>query len=249
MNQRTILKQLLSFGITDCIGERPINRFKTKEIKSVQTQPKIPTETEKESVNFVVQAEYASQKATNLTELNEALQKFEGCSLKKTAHYMLSGIGQTENPTVMCIIDAPKSADEKVGKLNSGESGILLLKMLKAIHLDIETNTYLCPLIPWRLPGDRIPTETEIQVCLPFLKRRIELIVPSFLLVFGNVSTRALFGIDSIAKARQQMLMYQGHNLSIQSVATFGPDMVSKAQTYRKSAWEDLQKLASYIQN
>ena len=121
--------------------------------------------------------------------------------------------------------------------------------MLKAIQLDCGTNTYLCPLIPWRLPGDRLPTETEISLCMPFLKKRIELIQPAFILIFGSLATRGLLGIESISKARQQNLFYSLSAGHIPVIATFGPDMVMKGQSYRKNAWDDLQKLAKLISN
>lgn len=245
MNQINVLKRLLLFGITNFVGEKPVNRFEAKKKtipQSMTTAVSAPS-----ANNFLTQAIEAAEKAVNLELLNTALQNFNGCSLKNTAHYTFGGIGFSQKPTVLCVIDSPKGADEKTGHLGSGEKGELLFKMLKAIQLDVETNTYLCPLIPWRLPGDRTPTETEIQVCLPFLKRRIELVSPSFLLIFGSLATQALLDVESIAKARQLPLVYRNKNQSIQSVATFGPDMVSKAQTYRKNAWEDLQKLSSYI--
>ncbi len=249
MNHVNILKKLLLFGITDWIGEKPINRFEKKAKESSVSTANTIKSLVSNTDTFVMQAQSAAKSATDLSMLDTALQNFDGCSLKKTAKHTFCGIGVTQNPCVFCVIDAPKGADEKTGQLGSGETGELLLKMLKAIHLNTETNTYLCPLIPWRLPGDRMPTETETEVCLPFLKRRIELIKPCFLLVFGQVATQALLGFESISKARQQTLVYQENNQNIKSIATFGPDMVSKAQTYRKSAWEDLQKLASYIQN
>ena len=248
MNRINILKNLLLFGVTACVGETPVNRFETKAEKVFQP-PVNTTKTMSPTDTFVAKALATAKSATDLSALDIALQNFEECSLKKTAQHTFCGVGITNKPTVFCMIDAPKSADEKTGQLGSGDLGILLFKMLKAVQLDIQTNTYLCPLIPWRLPGDRIPTETEMEICLPFLKRRIELINPSFLLVFGQVATHGLFGFESIAKARQQTLVYRENGQEIKSIVTFDPAMVSKAQTYRKSAWEDLQKLASYIQN
>lgn len=249
MNYGNILKKLLLFGVTDWVGEKPINRFEIKAEKPALAIEKATQSPVLTSDTFVTQALSAAESASDLKMLDTVLQNFDGCSLKKTAKHTFCGTGITKNPCVFCVIDAPKSSDEKSGQLGSGPIGDLLLKMLNAIHLNTDTNTYLCPLIPWRLPGDRLPTDTEIEVCLPFLKRRIELIKPCFLLVFGQVATQALFGFESTAKARQQTLVYQENHQNIKSIATFGPDMVSKAQTYRKSAWEDLQKLASYIQN
>lgn len=266
MNQVDILKWFLTAGITDCVGESPIDRFQsalaqTKErtarlmsqtvqkLKNqpVQMQSPIPTTTN--DASFMTQAEMLSKSATDIASLKTALTQFEGCSLKKTAAYTLDGMGQEDHPTVLCLIDAPKSDDEKAGHLGSGDLGLLLLKMLQAIQLDCATNTYVAPVIPWRLPGDRKPTDTEIALCLPFLRRRIELLCPRFILLFGSLPTKTLLGIDSIPKARQQTLSYQMPNgIPIPVVATFGPDSVrTKGQAYRANAWADLQKLQKMI--
>lgn len=248
MNQSHLLKWCFLSGITYCIGEKPINRFETAKTKpTIVLKSEEKTDFKQVDMPFLMQALSLSATASDLESLNKIVDNFEGCSLKKTARHTLCGFGQTKNPTVMCLIDAPKSADEKEGRLAQGDMGILLMKMLKAIGLD-ESNTYLAPLIPWRLPGDRSPTDSETQICLPFLKKRIELLSPDFLLIFGTVPVRGLLNIDSIAKARQQELTYSASK-NIPCVATFGPDMVMKGQSYRKSAWTDLQKLAQLIQN
>lgn len=258
MKHISILKWFSLSGITECTTEKPINRFQNKGLHSDETQQIVvskPTtsliQTKQDTeISFISQANTLAQNAFNLPELDSALNSFDGCSLKKTAQHTLSGMGISNQPIVLCLIDSPKSADEKIGRLAAGDSGELLLKMLKAIQLDCGTNTYLCPLIPWRLPGDRIPTETEVNLCLPFLKKRIELIRPKFILIFGSLPTRGLLGIESISKARQKNLFYSlSPKNNIPVIATFGPDMVMKGQTYRKNAWDDLQKLAKLINN
>lgn len=254
MNQISILKWFLISGITDCIGEVSVNRFQLSTNKTLK-QPVSAEQTTQvlistEETTFKAQAEKLAYSATNLTELHAALLQFDGCSLKKTAQHTLSGTGITETSKILCLIDTPKSADEKNGHLASGETGELLIKMLKAINLDCAVNTHLAPIIPWRLPGDRFPTDSEINICLPFIQKRIELLKPQAILMFGSIPVKSLLNIDSIPKARQQSLFYTlttGKQIPV--VATFGPDMVRKSQSYRKNAWEDLQKLATIIAN
>ncbi len=260
MNQTDILKWFLTAGITDCVGETPINRFQSALTQMTERATRLaaqvtaavaptPAVRQNPDAPFIAQAQALSQSATDITSLTAAINQFDGCSLKKTAAHTLDGMGVVDNPTVLCIIDAPKSADEKAGQLGSGDSGLLLLKMLAAIQLNCQTNTHLAPVIPWRLPGDRKPTDTETDLCLPFLKRRIELLKPQFILLFGALPTKALLDIDSVPKARQQSLLYQSPEGDIPVVATFGPDMVVKGQNYRVNAWADLQKLQKMIQS
>lgn len=258
MNSNTILQWYLTSGITETISETPINRFRDFAESTAETFKKtftnqISTEKIKEEPNlvidsFVKQAQQAANEAQNISQLHVILDSFDGCSLKKTSSHTFLGIGKTQQPDVFCIFDAPRAAADKSGNLFDGELGGLMQKMLNAIQLSVETNTYAAPLIPWRLPGDRKPTETEIQICLPFLQKQIELVRPRFLLLFSATVSKALLGIESISKARQQSLLYTGTDISIPTLATFGPEMVSQSKISRANAWADLQKLQKKLQ-
>ncbi len=262
MNKTEILKWFLTAGITDCVDEKPINRFQSVLIQTKERTERLVAQTAQlissvqksnpamnPEASFIAQAQLLAQAAQDIKTLTAALNQFDGCSLKKTASHTLDGMGIMHNPLVLCVIDAPKSADEKSGCLASGDAGTLLIKMLGAIQLNCQTNTYLAPVIPWRLPGDRKPTDIEVDLCMPFLRKRIELLKPQYILLFGALATKALLDIDSVPKARQQSLIYSTTDREIPVIATFGPDMVVKGQTYRTNAWADLQKLQKMIQS
>lgn len=257
MNNYAILKWYQLSNITEVIGELAIDRFELFKKNQAQIHVTPSTlisqpENKKDSVvdknlSFVTKAEEIAQASNSLTELKQAIESFDSCSLKKTALNTFIGVGKEENPTVFCLFDAPKAQAEKSGDLFDGPSGTLLKKMLSSIQLSPQ-NSFIAPLVPWRLPGDRKPTQTEECICAPFIKKQIELTNPDFILVFGAMPTRVLLGIESISKARQQNLTYQFNNKSIPVIATFGPDLVSTSQTSRKNAWDDLKKLAQLIQ-
>lgn len=253
MNHYAILKWYLTAGITQTIGEIPINRLCASTEKTMANVNKMiskPKEPQPilNTDSFVAQAEQTVQKSQTLDELKNNLLCFEGCSLKKTAKHTFFGTGQTQNPTVFCIFDTPQADADKSGNLFTGDIGTRLKKMLIAINLSIQTNTYVAPLIPWRLPGDRNPTESEIQICLPFVKKQIELVQPHFLLLFGTTVSKALLGFESISKARQKIHSYPSLRNDIPAVVTFGPKAVSKSESDRRYAWDDLQKFQKIIQ-
>ena len=79
------------------------------------------------------------------------------------------------NSNVMLIGEAPGEEEDKTGIPFKGQAGFLLDKMLNAIGQNRD-NTYITNLIFWRPPGNRNPTEEEIDICLPFVIRHIELI-------------------------------------------------------------------------
>ena len=79
----------------------------------------------------------------------------------------------------MLIGEAPGEEEDKTGKPFKGQAGKLLDKMLDAIGQN-RNNTYITNLIFWRPPGNRNPSPEEIDACLPFVLRHIELINPKF---------------------------------------------------------------------
>ena len=73
----------------------------------------------------------------------------------------------------MFIGEAPGADEDKLGLPFVGLSGQLLDKIMQSIGLSRQTNAYISNIIPWRPPGNRAPSDTEISLCLPFIKKHI----------------------------------------------------------------------------
>ena len=183
------------------------------------------------------QATTIALQASSLEELNTLKKNFPGCALRKTATHTLLGQGKP-SPAVMCIICMPNAESDKTGISFSGESGALLNRMLKAIGLNQQTDTYCAYLSPWRAPGNRKLTDAEIAIVKPFLDKEIELVHPKTLLLFGTELSKALLHIDTVSKARHIWHTYQ----NIPTRVSLSLDAI-KTTTQRQQAWEDLQEI------
>ncbi len=248
MNEYTILKWYHLSGITDIIENSPINRLKSTPkpfIKALIQNPAAVAEPTPTTDNFVAQSAKIAESAHNLADLYEKMQKIDYITIKSTATNTFTGIGQENQPTAMCIFDFPHKGVDLTNDLSMCPNGVLLQKMLGAIDLSIDTNAFIAPAIAWRLPGDRIPNDSEIHICAPFIKRQIELVQPKILILFGTTVIKSLLDNPSIARARLQSLTFN----NIPTFATFGPEMVSTSPVSRKHAWADLQKIRQFINN
>ena len=183
------------------------------------------------------QAAAVALQAATLEELNNLKKNFSQCSLCKTAAHTLIGQGKT-HPKVMCVICMPNTESDKTGVAFVGDSGALLNRMLKAISLDQQTDTYCTYLSPWRAPGNRKLTDAEVAIVKPFLDKEIELVHPQILLLFGTELSKALLHIDTISKARHIWHTYQ----NIPTRVSLSLDAI-KTTTQRQQAWEDLQEI------
>ena len=164
------LNWLILSGITHWVGEVPVNRFTSATPKVTPTPSPPPPPQADTSLSQAIEL---AERATTIDELYRARATFDGCALKKTAAHTLNGRGN-KTPTVLCLTEAPDTADERDGSLMSGEAGVLFDKMLSAIGLSLTHNTYVSSLIPWRTPGNRKPTAIEHTLCRPFGEKEIQ---------------------------------------------------------------------------
>jgi uracil-DNA glycosylase len=184
-------------------------------------------------------ARAAAGSAASLDELRAILDGFDGCTLKSTAKQLVFADG---NPgaRVMFVGEAPGREEDIEGLPFVGRSGQLLDRMMAAIGLD-RTGAYIANVIPWRPPGNRTPTPQETAICLPFIRRQIELCDPDVLVCLGNPSTQALLGIkDGIMKARGRWFAYHTGSREIRAIATFHPAYLLRQPLQKRLAWRDL---------
>lgn len=184
----------------------------------------------------------------NLDDLRAAVSAFEECPLKETAINLVFSDGNPDAP-IMIIGEAPGADEDRLGKPFVGVSGQLLDRMLATIGLD-RTKVYISNIIPWRPPGNRQPTTTEINLCMPFVQRHIALIKPKIVLMVGGVSAKALMNSkDGIMKLRGRWLSYQDKlsDKAIPALAIYHPAFLLRSPGQKRAAWQDLLKLKAYI--
>ncbi len=187
----------------------------------------------------VSEARFAAESARSLAELKTAMDAFSGCNLRNSAKNLVFADG---NPAagVMVIGPMPNADDDRDGLPFSGKQGQMLDRMLAAIGLD-RTSTLLSNVIPWRPPGNRVPSQRESEICRPFIERQIVLAEPKHLLVLGNFAARFLFGgTDTIHHMRGEWRALTIGGLRIEALATLHPQDLLSAPTSKRLAWQDL---------
>ena len=184
-----------------------------------------------------------AQGASSLVELAEAMRRFEGCSLKHTAMNLVFGDGNPAAP-VMFIGEAPGADEDREGLPFVGVSGRLLDKMIAAIGLD-RTSAYITNILSWRPPGNRKPTTNEVTVCLPFIRRHIELVNPDLLVLVGDTAASTLLGRrEGITKLRGRWLVYRTEGPSdvreIPAMSIYHPAYLLRQPGLKRDAWRDI---------
>jgi uracil-DNA glycosylase family 4 len=190
----------------------------------------------------VMAAREAAGNATTLDELRALLAAFEGCTLRATATQLVFADGNPQS-RVMFIGEAPGYDEDIVGRPFVGRSGKLLDRMLAAIGLD-RTSAYIANVVPWRPPGNRTPTPQETAICLPFIRRQIELANPDFLVCLGGPAMQTLLGVkDGITRSRGRWFSYDSGRREIRALATFHPAFLLRSPLQKRFAWRDFLAL------
>ncbi|HAU74483.1 MAG TPA: uracil-DNA glycosylase, partial [Agrobacterium sp.] len=111
----------------------------------------------------VAAARFAAESARSLAELKTALEGFSGCNLKNSARNTIFTEGDASSG-IMVIGPMPDADDDREGLPFAGKTGLLLDRMLAAIGLERST-IMLGNVVPWRPPGNRPPTQAEMDIC------------------------------------------------------------------------------------
>lgn len=176
-----------------------------------------------------------------LEDLRTALEQFEDCTLKLTATNTVFSDGNPK-AKIMLIGEAPGADEDRQGIPFVGTCGQLLNNALHTIGLD-RTNIYIANIVPWRPPGNRPPTAQEIALCLPFIKRHIELIQPELLILLGGVATKSLLNSpEGIMKLRGNWSTYSSDELKkpVRAIATYHPAFLLRSPSQKAQVWKDL---------
>ena len=197
------------------------------------------TELAQATINACQSARELCQKAETLEELKKMVEEFDGCALKLTANKTVFGYG-SGTARLLLIGEAPGADEDRSGIPFVGRSGQLLEKMLKAIGFD-RNECFITNVLPWRPPGNRTPTEGEIAVCLPFLKRQIDLVSPEAIMILGGSAANALLDNgEPISRMRGKWLEYKkSDGGKVPVLASFHPAYLLRNSGQKAKAWVD----------
>ncbi len=192
--------------------------------------------------------EIAAQ-ARTLDELRAAIESFDGCTLKRSAQRTVFADGNPQSH-VMFVGEAPGADEDRQGLPFMGRAGQLLDRMLKAINLD-RSEVYIANAVPWRPPGNRTPTPQETAICLPFIRRQIELANPKVLVCLGASAMQSILGVnEGILKTRGRVFDYPlANGQKIKAMATLHPAYLLRSPAQKRLAWGDFQEIMKLLKD
>jgi DNA polymerase len=237
------LRWYIDAGVDETIGEEPVDRYvqSAKPAAKAPVPPGAPPAAAARPEPEAPSSAHLALAAGTLAELKAAMESYEGCALKRTCQQTVFADGDP-SARLMIVGEAPGADEDRLGLPFVGASGRLLDRMLAAIGLD-RTQAYITNVVPWRPPGNRKPEPTEVELCLPFITRHIELVDPAVLLLLGGASVSALLArTDSITRLRGGFIDYSSSRLArpIPAMPTFHPAYLLRTPLAKREVWRDL---------
>ncbi len=188
--------------------------------------------------------------ADSLDALREAMSRFNGSPLRETATHMVFADGVPGAP-VMVIGEAPGAEEDRLGRPFVGASGQLLDRMFASIGMGRGENLYIINILPFRPPGNRTPTDAELNLFLPFVLRHVALARPRFLVLAGGVAAKGLLrqreGITRLRGRWHQVSLFAGQ--VIPALPTLHPAYLLRNPVAKRDAWADLILLRRSIED
>jgi DNA polymerase len=136
------------------------------------------------------------------------------------------------------IAFAPNETDMVEGRLFTGESGVLLGKMMRAIHLEV-ADLYCTSLIK-HVSASRAWSRRELTRILPLLNIELGLCQVPVGLILGEANAQAIL---KTTKPMQELRQIPHREGGMEFVVTYHPEDLLRQEELKRKTWQDLQWL------
>ena len=178
-----------------------------------------------------------------LDSIRQELGECTRCRLHEERHHIVFGEGDPHAALVF-VGEGPGREEDLQGKPFVGRAGELLTRIIEAIELTRE-EVYIANIIKCRPPNNRNPRPDEIQACLPFLIKQLEVIKPRIICCLGTFAAQTLLGTEErISALRGRFHAYQGAKL----MPTYHPAFLLRNPRFKKDVWEDMKRIREEYQ-
>lgn len=180
----------------------------------------------------------------DLGVLRKIVLQCRRCPLRQGAKNVVFGEGNP-HAKVMLIGEGPGKTEDDAGKPFVGRAGQLLDLMLESQGFSRE-EVFIGNIVKCRPPANRLPSNEEVQACLPNLKAQVRIINPEIIVLLGALSSQTLLD-PGLRVTRDRGKWFEKAGISY--LVTFHPAAVLRDRARRKRLmWEDFKSLKQKYQ-
>lgn len=173
-----------------------------------------------------------------LEQFREDCLKCSLCTLRKGCRQVVFGDGSPQ-ARLMLIGEGPGADEDRLGIPFVGRAGQLLDRILEAAQIN-RSEIYIANIVKCRPPANRLPAPSEVEACLPHLKKQIMLIDPGIIVCLGSLATRTIIDKNAaVTRTRGQWHRIDGRRV----IATFHPAALLRDPGKKKDVWADFKEI------
>jgi DNA polymerase len=157
--------------------------------------------------------------------------------------------------SIVFIGEAPGRNEAETGRPFCGAAGRILDQLLQSVSVG-RADVYITNIIKDRPPGNRDPTEEEIALYAPFLRRQLEIIKPALIATLGRFSTYHILSVytdgqhsGSISALRGRLIRTKSPWGAVTILPLFHPAVAIYNPTLLPDMKKDVQHLRQFIRN
>lgn len=232
-------------GVDEAILDDPVDRYAS--LPPPKAAAPAPQTAPPPDLDVKGRSDRLAAQVQTLEQLADAMAGFDGLDIRKGARNSVFADG---NPAarVMIIGEAPGEEEDRAARPFVGRAGQMLDRMFAAIGLardavDAEHALYITNVVNWRPPGNRSPTQDEIDAMTPFLRRHVELAAPDVIVLMGNTPCQAALGRQGITRLRGTWVEAFGRP----ALPMTHPAYLLRQPIAKREAWADLLSLSARL--
>lgn len=174
-----------------------------------------------------------------LTGLHTEIRECILCELHKTRTNAVPGEGSPSSK-LFFVGEAPGAKEDETGRPFVGRSGQLLTTMIEEIGLSRE-DVFISSILKCRPPNNRIPTQSEREICRPYIEKQIEVINPRVIVLLGGTAIASMVGPWKVTESHGTFFEADGRAYFM----TFHPAAALRSTGVKEQMREDFKILQS----
>ncbi len=198
------------------------------------------------SVTLSENFDLSQLKFNSLAEAEEYAKSCSNCSLCKERKKVVFSRGN-DKARLMIIGEGPGQQEDFTGLPFVGKAGQLLDKILASVEIDKNKDVYICNVVKCRPPGNRTPSQQEMERCRPLLEAQISIIKPSLIVLAGATAIQAVLkSKDPVSRLRGKWFPHQS---GAKVMPVFHPSYLLRNDSREVGSpkwlmWQDIKEVA-----
>ena len=252
-NNKELLLKYLKFELKSNqetkIEEEKINKKYFSKIEDVSNTNDKNFDNADSIQNPISKAEKLSYLSNDILSLEQSINSFEEFYSLRGSNQLLFGNGNP-NSKFLFISEPPSYREQLEGKPYVDSCEELFDKIIKAMGLislkESGCNIYVIPALPFKPIKNNTNKTSDLELMKPFLKRYIEILSPSYLVLISKIPSTIL-GINDFQRIGDND-GYVGRYLGIPTIEIEGMKSMINNQNKKRKTWNNIKLLMKEVE-